>query len=85
MTAATVIAAPGPDQGPGAPPRADFDQWEYQLTDPGTCSHPIQLRGRIDAIDLATGELARVYDTTGEPGGVVQVPCGNRREAVCPA
>ena len=85
MTAATVTTAPGPDQGPGATPRVDFDRWERQLADPDTCTHPIQLRGRIDAIDLATGELARVYDTTGEPGGVVHVPCGNRREAVCPA
>jgi hypothetical protein len=85
MTAATVTTAPGPDQGPGAPSRADFDRWERQLTDPDVCSHPIQLRGRIDAIDLATGELARLYDTADEPGGVVHVPCGNRRESRCPA
>jgi hypothetical protein len=82
MTAATVTTAPGPDQGPGAPSRPDFDAWEDQLT---TCSHPIQLRGRIDAIDLATGELAPVYDTVDEPGGVIHVACGNRRESRCPA
>ena len=82
MTAATVTTAPGPDQGPGAPSRPDFDQWEDQLT---TCSHPIQLRGRIDAIDLATGELVPVYDSTAEPSGVLHVACGNRRETVCPA
>ena len=73
MTAATVATAPGPDQGPGAPSRADFDRWEHQLAVPGTCSHPIRLTGRIDAIDLATGELARVFDIADEPGGVVQV------------
>jgi Replication initiator protein, pSAM2 len=25
-----------------------------------------------------------MYSTTGEPGGVLLVPCGNRRESVCP-
>ena len=61
---------------------ADFRAWERQLT---TCTHPIRLRGRIDAIDLATGELAPVYDTAAEHGGVLHVACGNRRETVCPA
>jgi hypothetical protein len=46
---------------------------------------PIRLRGQIAAIDLATGELRPVYDTvTDEPGGVLHVPCGNRRETACP-
>jgi hypothetical protein len=61
---------------------ADFKAWERQLT---TCTHPIRLRGRIDALDLATGELAPVYDTATQPGGVLHVACGNRRETVCPA
>ena len=61
---------------------ADFRAWERQLT---TCAHPIRLRGRIDALDLATGELAPVYDTAAEHGGVLHVACGNRRETVCPA
>ncbi len=51
----------------------------------GACSHPIRLRGRVDAIDLATGEVARVYDTSAEHGGVLHVACGHRRETVCPA
>jgi hypothetical protein len=46
---------------------------------------PIRLRGQIAAIDLATGELRPLYDTaTDEPGGVLHVPCGNRRETACP-
>jgi len=49
------------------------------------CRHPIPLRGRIDAVDLATGELRPVYDTGTEPGGVLLTPCGNRRESVCPS
>jgi hypothetical protein len=91
MTAATPAPGPEPlitDSGPGADADVgpDFDAWERQLTTAGGCSHPIRLRGRIDAIDLTTGELAPVYDTTAvEPGGVLHVPCGNRREAVCPA
>jgi hypothetical protein len=92
VTAATVATtAPGPDQGPGADPcaevvtLADLRSIERQLTSTGTCSHPIRLRGRIDAIDLATGETAPVYDTASEPGGVLHVACGNRREAACPA
>jgi hypothetical protein len=91
MTAATAALDPEPmpGSGPGADADdtvtvswADFKAWERQLT---TCTHPIRLRGRIDALDLATGELAPVYDTTAEHGEVLHVACGNRREAVCPA
>ena len=88
MTAATPALSPEPHPGPGPGADADddFTTWERQLTTAGECSHPIRLRGRIDAIDLTTGELAPVYDTnTAEPGGVLHVACGNRREAVCPA
>ena len=42
---------------------AGFLAAERQLTATGCCQHPVRLRGRIDAIDLATGELAPVYDT----------------------
>jgi hypothetical protein len=81
---------PGPELGADADDTltvswADFRAWERQLATSGHCSHPIRLRGRIDAIDLATGELAPVYDTADERGGVLHVACGNRREAVCPA
>ena len=92
MTAATAALDPEPlitGSGPGADADdtvtiswADFKAWERQLT---TCTHPVQLRGRIDAIDLATGELAPVYNTDTEHGGVLHVACGNRRERVCPA
>jgi hypothetical protein len=51
----------------------------------GTCTHPVRLHGRIDAIDRVTGELRPVYDTaTDEPGGELLVACGNRRESACP-
>ena len=95
MTAATAALSPGPRTGPGSGATADdttetiswadFKAWERQLASSGACTHPIRLRGRIDAIDLATGETAPVYDTAAEHGGVLHVACGNRREAVCPA
>ena len=91
--AATAAPGPGPHAGPG--PGADADDttvitwadlraWERQLATSGSCTRPILLRGRTDAIDLATGETAPLYTTAAEPGGVLAVPCGNRREAVCP-
>jgi hypothetical protein len=64
---------------------ADFLAAEHQHTATGGCTHPIRLQGRIDAIDLATGELDPVYDTATEPGGVLLTSCGNRRETVCPS
>ena len=64
---------------------AELSAWDRQLTSAGGCSHPIRLHGRVDAVDLATGETAPVYDTAAEPGGVLHVACGNRRESACPA
>jgi hypothetical protein len=63
----------------------DFTAWERQITTAGACSHPVRLRGKVTAVDLATGETATVYDTASEPGGVLHVACGNRRESACPA
>jgi hypothetical protein len=84
MTRNTALS-PGPSHGPGpgataadTTTRADFRAWERQLVREATCSHPVRLRSRTDMIDLATGELAPVYDTAA-------VACGNRREKVCPA
>jgi hypothetical protein len=64
---------------------AQFTQSINQAQRTGLCVRPIRLRGQIAAIDLATGELRPLYDTaTDEPGGVLHVPCGNRRETACP-
>jgi Replication initiator protein, pSAM2 len=65
--------------------RDDFHRWEQQLATTGNCANPIRLQGRIDAIDRATGRTAPIYDTDTEPGGVLLIACGNRREDVCPA
>jgi hypothetical protein len=88
-TTAVVPSAPGPTT-PGASgiptvTWADFTQSIGQAQRTGLCIRPIRLRGQIAAIDLATGELRPIYDTaTDEPGGVLHVPCGNRRETACP-
>jgi hypothetical protein len=91
---ATVPVSPGAhDQGltesadqPRVLSWAEFNEGMRQVQRTGMCTCPVRLRGRIEAVDLATGELAPVYDTaTDEPGGVLHVPCGNRRESVCPA
>lgn len=50
-----------------------------------TCSQPVQLRGRVDYLDRATGELLHRYSTSGEPGGVLHVPCKTRRASRCPS
>ncbi len=63
----------------------DFARWEAQLAATGNCANPVRLRGRVDAIDRATGQIAAIYDTTDEPGGVLRIPCGNRREHICPS
>jgi hypothetical protein len=83
MTVATAAIAPEPSDGPGPVATADdetitwadFRAWERQLARTGACSRPIRLRG-VSAIDLASGEVA---------GGVLHVPCSNRRETACPA
>jgi hypothetical protein len=89
----TVIGTPAPEPvtGSGADScaevitLAELPSVERQLSSSGTCAHPVRIHGRIDAIDLATGEAAPVYDTASEPGGVLHVACGNRRESACPA
>ncbi len=94
MTVATVPLIPGPP-GPGLGESADdgpaitltwaeLDGEIRQAERTGLCTRPVRLKGRIDAIDLATGELRPMYDTGTEPDGVLHVACGNRREAVCP-
>jgi hypothetical protein len=50
-----------------------------------TCSQPVQLRGRVDYLDRTTGELLHRYSTSGEPGGVLHIPCKTRRASRCPS
>jgi hypothetical protein len=49
------------------------------------CADPIRLRGWHERIDPATGELLTRVVTAREPGGVLLVPCGDRRSEKCPS
>jgi Phage integrase family len=51
---------------------------------PGGCLQPVLLRGRVDHLDGATGELLHRYTTVHEPGGVLPVACKTRRASQCP-
>ena len=51
---------------------------------PGGCLQPVLLRGRVDHIDGATGELLHRYTTVCEPGGVLPIACKTRRASRCP-
>jgi hypothetical protein len=62
-----------------------WERFEAQLRSTGYCSRPLRLHGRVDAVDLATGECRRTYSTDREPDGTLLKACGNRREAVCPS
>ena len=64
---------------------AHFADWEHQISTASGCSRPIRLRGRVTAVNLQTGESAAAYSTDAEPGHVLHVACGNRRESACPA
>jgi Replication initiator protein, pSAM2 len=50
----------------------------------GKCRRPVGVTGRLAECDPVTGEVIRIVDTTQLPGGRIEVPCGNRREQVCP-
>ena len=51
----------------------------------GGCSEPLRLRGQLSAVNPATGTSEAVWSTTGQPGQVLMVACGNRRASRCPA
>lgn len=67
---------------------SDVDQWERferQIRSAGYCRHPVRLRGQVDGIDVATGEVRTIFSTVAEPDETLLKCCGNRREAVCPS
>ena len=62
---------------------SDYRRWAEQVASTGYCSRPIRLRGRVEQVDRATGEIRTVYTTTGEPNDELLVSCGTRRASVC--
>lgn len=63
----------------------DFPRWAARARATGGCAQPIHLRGRVEHIDPATGELLHRYSTAHEPGGILRVACKTRRASRCPA
>ncbi|GLY83348.1 replication initiator [Actinoallomurus iriomotensis] len=63
----------------------DLRQLSAQARRTGGCAQPIRLRGRVDYLDTATGEVLHHYSTSREPGGVLHVACKTRRASRCPA
>src|SRR3954453_13295360 len=62
-----------------------WKRFERQLRSAGYCRHPVRLRGQVDGIDVATGEVRTIFSTAAEPDETLLKCCGNRREAVCPS
>jgi hypothetical protein len=62
-----------------------YQRWAELVAQAGYCHHPIRLAGRVDQADRQTGEVRQVYDTGGEPDGVLLKACGTRRESKCPS
>jgi hypothetical protein len=63
----------------------DYERWLSLVRQCGYCQRPIRLVGNVSHRDKATGEVRRVYSTEGEPDGCLFVPCGTRKEALCPS
>ncbi|MFC6090571.1 replication initiator [Saccharothrix lopnurensis] len=59
--------------------RADYRDWRDKVTATGGCAQPIRMTGGWQVQDAATGGLLDWH------GGDVFIPCGNRRESVCPS
>jgi hypothetical protein len=62
-----------------------YQRWAELVAQAGYCHHPIRLAGRVEHADRQTGEVRQVYDSEGEPDGVLLKACGTRRESRCPS
>jgi hypothetical protein len=65
--------------------RPDFRRWAARARATGGCAQPIHLRGHVDYLDPANGQLLHRYSTVREPGGVLRVACKTRRTTRCPS
>ncbi|WP_040586760.1 replication initiator [Sciscionella marina] len=75
----TPTTAPSPERLAARAKEPDWSTWRTKVEAVGGCSAPIHLHGEFWIRSKETGDnLAGVE-------GRVFVPCGNRREAVCPA
>ncbi|QUG99584.1 replication initiation protein [Saccharopolyspora erythraea] len=58
-----------------------YRTWREAVESTGGCTHPVHMTGRW-AVQLGDGDTATVLK---QKTGAITVPCGNRRESVCPA
>lgn len=61
-----------------------WSAWSDAAARVGWCSHPVRLRGSSLTADTSTG-VVEAFSSGDAPGGIVRVPCGNRRADKCPA
>lgn len=62
-----------------------MDSFTDALANVNNCAHPIALTGSSTTVDARTGEVLSTFTSADAPLGRLYVPCGNRREHVCPA
>ena len=60
-----------------------FARWDQQVARAGFCCRPIRVKGHVEQMDRATGEVRPLYTTEGEPDNTLLVACGSRRASVC--
>ena len=61
-----------------------FSDWADTAASVNNCVTPIRLVGRSETFSTRTGEVVGTFSSEDAPLGVLYVPCGNRRAAVCP-
>jgi len=63
---------------------AGYARWRRQVRSAGYCQRPVRLVGAVEHVDPHSGEARIVFDSAGEPDGVLLKACGTRRAARCP-
>lgn len=62
----------------------EYGGWARRVERIGGCANPVHLSGST-RVTGSSGGLVEEFGSRGAPGGVVLVPCGDRRAGVCPA
>jgi hypothetical protein len=73
------------DQPPLPDPALSREQLQVIAAAAGGCARPVRLRGWRMVVDPVTGEVVSAVRSDEQPGGFIEVACGNRRAAVCPS
>ncbi|WP_229069005.1 replication initiator [Actinoplanes sp. DH11] len=65
--------------------RDDYPAWLAHVRPAAACTRPVRLAGTLATVEATTGRILAERATADMPDGVIYKPCGNRRDAVCPA